>query len=110
MAKKADAWKDYKEAALVDMMMKVLPKVWRSIHKLMLETRKKSLKYVEGSFYPSSSLLMNSYHELDPVCETFDLLAKFDPQVAAEIGAPLAQTEKVENRFFFKNSIDNLLK
>jgi len=27
MAKKADAWKEYKEAALVDMMLKVLPKV-----------------------------------------------------------------------------------
>ena len=27
MLKKADAWKEYKEAALVDMMMKVLPKV-----------------------------------------------------------------------------------
>ena len=27
MGKKADAWKEYKEAALVDMMMKVLPKV-----------------------------------------------------------------------------------
>ena len=57
-----------------------------------------------------SALIMNSYHELNPVCETFDLLAKFDPQVAAEIGAPLAQTEKVENRFFFKNSIEKLLK
>ena len=27
MAKKADAWKEYKEAALVDMMMTVLPQV-----------------------------------------------------------------------------------
>ena len=27
MAKKADAWKEYKEAAMVDMMMKILPKV-----------------------------------------------------------------------------------
>merc|ERR1712130_115937 len=27
MAKKADAWQEYKEAALVDMMLKVLPKV-----------------------------------------------------------------------------------
>merc|ERR1711953_1546478 len=27
MAKKADAWKEYKEAAIVDMMMKVLPQV-----------------------------------------------------------------------------------
>ena len=50
MAKKADAWKEYKEAALVDMMMKVLPKVWRSIHKLMLETRNNMLKAVLRQF------------------------------------------------------------
>jgi flotillin len=27
MAKKADAWKDYKEAAMVDMLLDTLPKV-----------------------------------------------------------------------------------
>ena len=27
MAQKADAWKEYKEAAMVDMMMQVMPKV-----------------------------------------------------------------------------------
>ena len=27
MAKKADAWKEYKEAAMVDMMLQTLPKV-----------------------------------------------------------------------------------
>lgn len=27
MAKKADAWKDYKEAAMVDMLLETLPKV-----------------------------------------------------------------------------------
>ena len=27
MVKKAEAWKEYKEAAMVDMMMKILPKV-----------------------------------------------------------------------------------
>ena len=30
MAKKADAWKEYKEAAMVDMMLQTLPKVSRS--------------------------------------------------------------------------------
>ena len=29
MAKKADAWKEYKEAAMVDMMLQTLPKVSR---------------------------------------------------------------------------------
>ena len=28
MAKKADAWKEYKEAAMVDMMLQTLPKVF----------------------------------------------------------------------------------
>ena len=27
MAKKADAWKEYKEAAMIDMMLQTLPKV-----------------------------------------------------------------------------------
>ncbi len=31
MAKKADAWKEYKEAAMIDMMIQTLPKVWISI-------------------------------------------------------------------------------
>ena len=29
MAKKADAWKEYKEAAMLDMMLEALPKVYR---------------------------------------------------------------------------------
>merc|ERR1712228_720204 len=40
MAKKADAWKDYKEAALVDMMMKVLPKVAAEIGAPLAQTEK----------------------------------------------------------------------
>ena len=30
MAKKADAWKEYKEAAMIDMMIQTLPKVRRT--------------------------------------------------------------------------------
>ena len=44
MAKKADAWKEYKEAAMVDMMLQTLPKakilIQNNIHltSLMLKT------------------------------------------------------------------------
>ena len=31
MAKKADAWKEYKEAAMIDMMLQTLPKVGLSV-------------------------------------------------------------------------------
>ena len=32
MAKKADAWKEYKEAAMIDMMLQTLPKVIHVLH------------------------------------------------------------------------------
>ena len=35
MAKKADAWKEYKEAAMVDMMLQTLPKA-----KILMRTTK----------------------------------------------------------------------
>jgi len=40
MAKKADAWKEYKEAALVDMMLKVLPQVAAEVSAPISETKK----------------------------------------------------------------------
>ena len=36
MAKKADAWKEYKEAAMVDMMLQTLPKVKYILHYLLI--------------------------------------------------------------------------
>ena len=35
MAKKADAWKEYKEAAMVDMMLQTLPKAIILIRDMM---------------------------------------------------------------------------
>ena len=35
MAKKADAWKEYKEAAMLDMMLEAMPKVRRSTSSIM---------------------------------------------------------------------------
>merc|ERR1712114_109614 len=40
MAKKADAWKEYKEAALVDMMLKVLPQVAAEVSAPLASTDK----------------------------------------------------------------------
>jgi hypothetical protein len=40
MAKKADAWKEYKEAALVDMMLKVLPQVAAEVSAPLAQTDK----------------------------------------------------------------------
>merc|ERR1719431_142310 len=40
MAKKADAWKEYKEAALVDMMLKVLPQVAAEVSGPISNTKK----------------------------------------------------------------------
>jgi flotillin len=40
MAKKADAWKEYKEAALVDMMLKVLPQVAAEVSAPMSQANK----------------------------------------------------------------------
>ena len=40
MEMKAEAWKEYKEAALVDMMLRVLPEVAREVSTPLLGTKK----------------------------------------------------------------------
>ena len=37
MAKKADAWKEYREAAVVDMVLATMPKVTSYIHKIKIQ-------------------------------------------------------------------------
>merc|ERR1711874_672586 len=43
MAKKADAWKEYQEAALVDMMLQVLPKIAAEVSAPIAQTNKITL-------------------------------------------------------------------
>jgi flotillin len=50
MAKKADAWKEYKEAAMVDMMLQTLPKV-----------RNLSARMVEIVFFSRKITLMRQF-------------------------------------------------
>merc|ERR1719480_27621 len=40
MAKKADAWKEYKEAAMIDMMLQTLPKVAAEVAAPLSQTKK----------------------------------------------------------------------
>ena len=40
MAKKADAWKEYREAAMVDMMLEVMPKVAAEVAAPLTKTNK----------------------------------------------------------------------
>ena len=44
MAKKADAWKEYKEAAMVDMMLQTLPKAIILIRNIMLQNLPKPIQ------------------------------------------------------------------
>merc|ERR1719357_1394008 len=51
MAKKADAWKEYEEAALVDMMLKVLPRVAAEVSAPLAQTDKITMvSFGDGPF------------------------------------------------------------
>ena len=47
MAKKADAWKDYQDAAMVDMVLETLPKVTLSSIFFMVVSLRRSLKNLQ---------------------------------------------------------------
>ena len=42
MAKKADAWKEYREAAVVDMVLETMPKVCMYVYMLQLKSSVRS--------------------------------------------------------------------
>ena len=66
MAKKADAWKEYQEAALVDMMLKVLP----------------LFKCLSVQYFPKKPKLPQHLQVL--------------PSVAAEVSTPLSKCKRIQ--------------
>ena len=66
MAKKADAWKEYEEAALVDMMLKVLP----------------LFKCLSVQYFPKKPKLPQHLQVL--------------PSVAAEVSTPLSKCKRIQ--------------
>ena len=75
MAKKADAWKEYKEAAMLDMMLEALPKVPKIFIFFILKGIKKMSKFCLSIIY---------YYHLN-----------IEFQIAAEVAAPLSQAKKI---------------
>ena len=76
MAKKADAWKEYKEAAMLDMMLEALPKVPKIFIFFILKDMNKKI----------SKFCLSIIHY-------FHLNIEF--QIAAEVAAPLSQAKKI---------------
>ena len=75
MAKKADAWKEYKEAAMLDMMLEALPKVPKIFIFFILKDMNKISKFCLSIIY---------YYHLN-----------IEFQIAAEVAAPLSQAKKI---------------
>ena len=75
MAKKADAWKEYKEAAMLDMMLEALPKEPKIFIFFILKDMNKISKFCLS------------------IIHYFHLNIEF--QIAAEVAAPLSQAKKI---------------
>ena len=73
MAKKADAWKEYKEAAMLDMMLEALPKVPKIF--IFFIFKGTNIKFFLANLY---------YCHLN-----------IEFQIAAEVAAPLSQAKKI---------------
>lgn len=91
MAKKADAWKDYQDAAMVDMVLETLPKVKI---KRTLETFIHLRQKAHGCFKIKcciQTLVILHQHSGNLAVKKMS----FVHQIAAEIAQPLAQAKKV---------------
>merc|ERR1719333_1946262 len=89
MAKKADAWKEYKQAALVDMMLKVLPEVAREVSTPLLGTKK--ITMVATGEGPVGANRITS--------EVLDIMASLPATVHKMTGVDVSDvTQKISNR------------
>merc|ERR1712055_1124499 len=81
MAKKADAWKEYKEAALVDMMLKVLPQVAAEVSGPLSQTKKITMVSTGGGPIGASKL----------TGEVLDIMASLPETVKQMTGVDITQ-------------------
>eukprot|EP00092_Neocalanus_flemingeri_P034298 GFUD01037300.1.p1 GENE.GFUD01037300.1~~GFUD01037300.1.p1 ORF type:complete len:428 (-),score=120.70 GFUD01037300.1:102-1241(-) len=81
MARKADAWKEYKEAALVDMMMQVLPKVAAEIAGPLSQTKKITMVSTGGGPVGASKM----------TGEIMDIMASLPETVKAMTGVDITK-------------------
>ena len=84
MAKKADAWKEYEEAALVDMMLQVLPKVAAEIATPLSQANKITMVSDSNSEIGAGRLTQ----------EVVDIMAKVPELVQKMTGVDMSKLSK----------------
>lgn len=89
MAKKAEAWKEYKDAALVDMMLETLPKVAEEIADPLTKTKKVVMVSSGNSDVGAAKLTE----------EVIDIIEKLPKVVNSMTGVDIT---KVRTDIFFK--------
>jgi len=90
MAKKADAWKEYKEAAMVDMMLQTLPKVAAEVAAPLSQTKK-------------ITMVSNGDGEIG-ACrltgEVLDIMVKVPDMVNKMTGVDITNVRQIPSKYF----------
>ena len=68
MAKKADAWKEYREAAMVDMMLEVMPKVAAEVAAPLTKANKITMVADSNGELGASKLTAEASSKLILIC------------------------------------------
>ncbi len=84
MAKKADAWKEYKEAALIEMILETMPKIAAEIAAPLAQTKKVTMISSGGGEVGAAKM----------TGEVLDIMAKLPVLVKQMTGVDMNKTRK----------------
>jgi len=90
MAKKADAWKEYKEAAMVDMMLQTLPKVAAEIAAPLSQTKKITLVSNGDADIGAAKI----------TGEVLDIMVKVPDMVNTMTGVDISNVRQIPTKYF----------
>jgi len=90
MAKKADAWKEYKEAAMVDMMLQTLPKVAAEIAAPLSQTKKITLVSTGDGEVGAARV----------TGEVLDIMVKVPEMVNHMTGVDITNVRQIPTKYF----------
>eukprot|EP00090_Calanus_glacialis_P015377 TRINITY_DN2426_c0_g1_i1.p1 TRINITY_DN2426_c0_g1~~TRINITY_DN2426_c0_g1_i1.p1 ORF type:complete len:431 (+),score=131.01 TRINITY_DN2426_c0_g1_i1:159-1451(+) len=90
MAKKADAWKEYKEAAMVDMMLQTLPKIAAEIAAPLSQTKKITL-VSNGDGEVGAARITG---------EVLDIMVKVPDMVNRMTGVDITNVRQIPTKYF----------
>merc|ERR1711892_749610 len=90
MAKKADAWKEYKEAAMVDMMLQTLPKIAAEIAAPLSQTKKITLVSTGDGEVGAARI----------TGEVLDIMVKVPEMVNKMTGVDITNVRQIPTKYF----------